>query len=300
MRIAVTGTTGFVGGHLLAQLIAAGHDVRALVRKEQPDRVGVTWVRGALDDDDALATLCKDCDGVIHVAGVVNAPDAAGFDAGNRLGTLAVLRAAEGAAASRFVHISSLAAREPQLSMYGASKRAAEDAVVASALDWRIVRPTAIYGPGDTEMLDTFRMAKYGFVALPPAGRMSVIHVGDLCRLILALVETREGRRLYEADDGVTGGWTHREFAVALGTAVGRKVIALPMPKSVLRIASRLDHIFRGKGAKLTDDRVGYLTHPDWTIAVERRVPPDLWTPQIKTSEGLAATATWYRDHHWL
>jgi nucleoside-diphosphate-sugar epimerase len=300
MRIGVTGATGFVGGHLLPHLIEAGHRVSALTRKPQADRDGLTWIRGALDDERALARLCQGCNAVIHVAGVVNAPDAAGFDAGNRLGTLAVLKAAEAAGASRFVHISSLAAREPQLSMYGASKRAAEDAVATSTLDWRIVRPTAIYGPGDTEMLDTFRMAKHGFVALPPGGRMSVIHVDDLARLIVALVESPVGHRLYEADDGVPGGWTHREFAAALGTSVGRRIIALPMPKAVLSIASRLDRLTRGKGAKLTADRVGYLTHPDWTIDVERRVPAALWTPHIATADGLAATVAWYREHGWL
>jgi nucleoside-diphosphate-sugar epimerase len=300
MRIAVTGATGFVGGHLLPILIEAGHEVRALTRKPQTDRAGARWVRGALNDEPALARLCEGCDAVIHVAGVVNAPDAAGFDAGNRIGTLAVLHAAEAAGAKRFVHISSLAAREPQLSMYGASKRAAEDAVATSTLDWRIVRPTAIYGPGDTEMLDTFRMAKHGVVALPPAGKMSVIHVDDLCRLILVLVESPDGCVLYEADDGVPGGWSHREFAAALGAAVGRKVIALPMPKSLLSFASKLDRGFRRTGAKLTADRVDYLTHPDWTINIEHRVPADLWTPKIITSDGLAATAKWYREHRWL
>jgi nucleoside-diphosphate-sugar epimerase len=300
MRIAVTGATGFVGGHLLPQLIAAGHDVRALTRKEQPDRVGVTWVRGALDDNDALATLCEDCDGVIHVAGVVNAPDAAGFDVGNRLGTLAVLNAAEAAGASRFVHISSLAAREPQLSIYGASKRAAEDAVVASALDWRIVRPTAIYGPGDTEMLDTFRMAKHGFFGIPSNGRISLVHVDDLSRLIVAMVESADGRASYDADDGKPGGWTYREFAAALGTVLDRKVTAVSLPKPLISMASRFDRILRGKNAKLTADRVGYLTHPDWTIEANRRVPATLWTPQVETLEGLAGTATWYREHHWL
>lgn len=300
MRIAVTGATGFVGGHLLRRLTAAGHQVRALTRKPQLETPGIEWVRGALDDQPALASLCDNCDAVIHVAGIVNAPDAAGFDAGNRLGTLSVLQAAEVAGARRFVHISSLAAREPQLSMYGASKRAAEEAVIASALDWRIVRPTAIYGPGDTEMLDTFRMAKHGFVALPPGGRMSVIHVDDLCRLIIALVDSPDGRVLYEADDGVPGGWTHRAFAAALGTAVGRKTIALPMPKSLLKVASKMDRLFRGKGAKLTADRVGYLTHPDWTINADHKVLPTLWTPQIETHVGLAATARWYREHRWL
>lgn len=299
MRIAVTGATGFVGGHLLPMLISRGHRVNALTRKEQPDRAGVIWVRGALDDKYALASLCNNCDVVIHVAGVVSA-DFAGFDAGNRIGTLEIARAAESAGALRFVHISSLAAREPQLSMYGASKRAAEDVVIASPLDWRIVRPTAIYGPEDTGMLDIFRMARHGFVALPPKGRMSVIHVDDLCRLIVALAESSKGSVLYEADDGVEGGWSHRDFAAVLGRAIGRRNIAVATPKAALSLASRLDRLFRGKKAALTADRVGYLTHPDWTIDVERSVPADLWTPQIKTADGLAATATWYREHRWL
>ncbi|WP_205590110.1 NAD-dependent epimerase/dehydratase family protein [Sphingomonas paeninsulae] len=299
MRIAVTGATGFVGGHLLPRLIEAGHEVRALTRKPKARCAGITWIDGALNDDTALARLCEGCDAVIHVAGVVSA-DFAGFDAGNRLGTLAIVRAAETAGATRFVHISSLAAREPQLSMYGASKHAAEDVVTASSLDWRIVRPTAIYGPEDTGMLDIFRMAKHGFVVLPPTGSMSVIHVDDLCRLIVALTESPDGRVLYEADDGVPGGWTHREFAAALGKAMDRKGIALPMSKSVLSIASRLDVLFRGKNAKLTADRVGYLTHPDWTIAPGHRVPATLWTPQIATQAGLANTANWYREHRWL
>jgi nucleoside-diphosphate-sugar epimerase len=299
MRIAVTGATGFVGGHLLPHLLEAGHELSALTRKPQADRAGITWFNGALDDDAALAKLCAGCDAVIHVAGVVSA-DLAGFDAGNRLGTLAIAHAAEVAGATRFVHISSLAAREPQLSMYGASKRAAEDVVIASALDWRIVRPTAIYGPADTGMLDIFRMAKHGFVALPPAGRMSVIHVKDLCRLIVALVESPESHVLYEADDGVPNGWAHRDFAAALGKALGRRTIALPMPKMLLSAASRLDRLFRGNDAKLTADRVGYITHPDWTIDVQRIVPTELWTPQIPTPEGLAATAAWYREHGWL
>ncbi|WP_293880688.1 NAD(P)-dependent oxidoreductase [Sphingomonas sp.] len=300
MRIAVTGATGFVGGHLLPRLTEAGHLVSALTRRPQPDLPGVTWVNGALNDARSLAHLCLGCDAVVHVAGVVNAPDAAAFDAGNRVGTCAVLQAATAAGAIRFVHISSLAAREPELSMYGASKRAAEDAVANSDLDWRIVRPTAIYGPGDTGMLDIFRMASHGVVALPPAGRMSVIHVDDFVRLVLALVESPEGGVLYEADDGVPGGWAHRDFAATLGTAVGRKVIALPMPKALLSLASRLDRLFRGAKASLTADRVDYLTHPDWTIDPDRGVPAALWTPHIATPAGLQATAAWYRANGWL
>ena len=113
--LAITGGTGFVGGHLI-DLAPAGHSVRALTRRAQPDREGVTWVPGALDTPQSLDTLVDGTDVVLHVAGVVNAPDRAGFVAGNITGTRAVVEAAERAGIARFVHVSSLAAREPDLS----------------------------------------------------------------------------------------------------------------------------------------------------------------------------------------
>ena len=86
----------------------------------------------------------------------------------------------------RFIHVSSLSAREPALSDYGWSKAKSERLVAASGLDWTIIRPPAVYGPGDRETFELFKMARRGIVALPPRGRFSVIHVEDLCRLILA------------------------------------------------------------------------------------------------------------------
>lgn len=295
MTIALTGATGFVGGHVLRRLREAGHDVRALTRRPQPPGDGVDWVEGALDDEAALARLCEGAETVVHVAGVVNARDAAGFDAGNRRGTLAVLHAAESAGVQRFVHVSSLTAREPGLSVYGASKRAAEDAVALSALDWRIVRPPAVYGPGDMEMLDLFRMAKRGLVLLPPAGRISLIHADDLARLIVALTGEAGAHAIVEADDGREGGWTHAAFAAALGDAVGGKAIGLHTPRPLLRLASALERLVRPATAKLTADRISYLCHADWTIDPAVAPPPDLWTPAIPTPRGLAETASWYR-----
>ena len=116
---------------------------------------------------------------MIHVAGVINAPDPAGFEAGNVTGTAAMLAAAEKAGIQRFVHVSSLAAREPKLSIYGATKAGSEALVGDSGLGFAIVRPPAVYGPGDKETLELFRMAKRGFVLLPPEGRLSLIHVDD-------------------------------------------------------------------------------------------------------------------------
>lgn len=299
MTVAMTGATGFLGGHVLTRLVDAGHTVRALTRRAQPERQNVTWIAGALDDDAALAELCNGAAAIVHVAGVVSG-DATTFDAGNRVGTLAVLRAAKDADVARFVHVSSLAAREPQLSMYGASKRAAEDAVVASSLDWQIVRPPAIYGPGDTENLELFRFAKRGLVPLPPGGRMSVIHADDMAELIVALLGTDAANGLYEPDDGMPGGWSHGDFARAIGSAVGRKVLTIPLPVSLVRVAAMLDGRLRGTKAKLTPDRATYFCHPDWTVDPARRPPPELWRPRITTAAGLAATATWYRETGWL
>ena len=132
LKLAITGGTGFVGGRLIDLALAEGHQLRALTRRPQPPRDGVTWIEGALDKRDSLERLVEGTDAVIHVAGVINAPDPAGFEAGNVTGTSAVLAAAEKAAVKRFVHVSSLSAREPRLSIYGATKAGSEALVSAS------------------------------------------------------------------------------------------------------------------------------------------------------------------------
>ena len=298
--LALTGGTGFVGGHLIEQALATGHSVRALTRRAQSPRHGVTWIKGSLERSDSLARLVTGADVVVHVAGVVSAPDRAGFAAGNIDGTRAMTSAASAAGVRRFVHVSSLAAREPDLSDYGWSKREAERVVEQSALAWTIVRPTGVYGPGDLEMRDMFRMARLGLALLPPRGRVSVIAVEDLARLLLTLAEGGGPLTIYEVDDG-SEGYSHAALARAIGTAVGRgRVLALPLPRPVLAAGARLDRLLRGPGAKLTPDRVGYLSHPDWTADPARRPPPAMWTPAVPTAEGLAATARWYRAHGLL
>ena len=298
----MTGATGFVGQALLDLAAARGVAVRALARQPQEPRDGVEWIAGDLADTAALARLVAGAEAVIHVAGVVNAPDVAGFEAGNVAGTLEVVTAAMIAHTPRLIHVSSLSAREPQLSAYGASKLKGERIVMASPLDWTVVRPPAIYGPRDREMLELFKFAKAGLVPLPPRGRMSAIHVDDLAALLLALVPGGEdvSDKVFEPDDGKPGGWSHTSFARAIGWALGKRVTAMPLPKFALRLAARGDRIMRRHHAKLTADRVGYMCHPDWVVSEEARVPEDRWTPQIGTRGGLKATAKWYREAGWL
>ena len=212
-----------------------------------------------------------------------------------------MLAAATAAGVRRFVHVSSLAAREPRLSQYGASKARAEELVESSGLDWAIVRPPAVYGPGDKETLELFKMAKRGQIYLPPAGKLSLIHVDDLAQLLLALTGRGAPKKLViEPDDGRAGGWTHREFGDALAKAVGTSARVISTPRFLLALGSRLDRLLRRDRAKLTPDRVAYFCHPDWVASPERTPPPGLWLPRMGTEQGLAETAHWYREQGWL
>lgn len=302
MTVAVTGGTGFVGRTLLDVLAEKKIPAKALTRRDVEPRDGVEWVHGTLSDEAALARLVAGCDAVIHLAGVVNAPDAIGFETGNVEGTRAMVEATRDAGIRRFVFVSSLAAREPELSNYGGSKKRAENLVTNSTLDWTVVRPPAVYGPRDTEMFEMFRAAGYGVVPVPPRGRTSLIHVRDLARLLVALIPATPAasRKVYEPDDGRTGGMTHRELGKAMGRAMGRNVRVVPLPGLLLRGAARADMFVRRGRAKLTSDRVGYMTHPDWAVSAERRVPPSIWVPEIDAEEGLLETARWYRKEGWL
>lgn len=301
MKIALTGATGFLGGAVLERLLAEGHSVRALARRPQPERAGVEWVTGDLADAPALERLVEGADAVIHVAGAINVATRAAFHAANAEGTRLLAEASRG---KRFILVSSLSAREPDLSDYGWSKREGERVLEGmTGLDWTIVRPPAIYGPGDREMLEMFRMAARGLMMLPPPGRLSIIHADDLARLLVTLAGTRSNEtagRTYEVDDGEVGGFSHVEFAHRLGDAVGRRVRTVSLPRWAMMLAAKGDRLVRGARAKLTPDRARYFCHPDWVAAPDRAVPGDVWQPAIGHDEGLTATAACYRAKGWL
>ncbi|MEP3050185.1 MAG: NAD(P)-dependent oxidoreductase [Erythrobacter sp.] len=301
MKLAITGATGFVGQAVLDAIAADTHFAHALTRRSQPAQRGVQWISGDLENLSALEELANGKDAVIHIAGLTNTPDPNEFDTANVEGTRNVIAAAKSAGVKRFVFVSSLSAREPHLSAYGASKARAEELIEASGLDWTIVRPPAVYGPRDKDMFELFRAAKFNFIPLPPSGATSIIHVEDLARLLIALAGPVAPSRLtFEPDDGRIGGWSHTELAHAIAGAVGKKVFAPNLPKSVLNMAAQIDGALRGDKAKLTPDRVGYMCHPNWVARSDKAVPDKIWAPKIKGDDGFAATAAWYREQGWL
>jgi nucleoside-diphosphate-sugar epimerase len=299
--LAVTGGTGFVGSTLITLARAEGWHIRALTRQHRVAEDGLTWIEGTLDQADRLTLLAQGSDAIIHVAGVTNAPSREAFEAGNVSGTLNMVEAAKTAGVERFIHVSSLAAREANLSNYGWSKAKAESIVAASGLDWTMVRPPGVYGPGDKDMLDVFKVARYGWLPMPPTKRMSWIEVSDLGRCLLSVIPYTDATAMtYEVDDGRENGWSTESFGKAIGWAVDTPVTVLQMPKLMLRIGARLDRLFRRDGAKLTKDRVSYMCHPDWTIDTSRRPPKTVWLPQISTRAGLKSTALAYRAVGWM
>ncbi|MFM5908297.1 MAG: NAD-dependent epimerase/dehydratase family protein [Novosphingobium sp.] len=302
MTLAITGATGFVGQALLDRAMNAKVAVRALARRPQQPKPYTTWIAGDLANIAALDSLMEGAEAVIHVAGLVSA-DADTFEQANVLGTLNVIEAARRAGVTRLIFVSSLSARAPELSTYGASKARAEKLVMASGLDWTIVRPPAIYGFRDKDILDLFKAAKWGIIPMPQReGRASYIHVEDLARLLLKIVPGGEGvtGAVFEPDDGRNGGWSHREIARTIGWAMGRRPFILHLsPEWLMRAARWGQAITRGR-FKLTTDRAGYMAHPDWVSSSSAKVPETLWKPIVPTREGMKATAKWYREQGWL
>ena len=144
-------------------------------------------------------------------------------------------------------------------------------------------------------------MAKLGLMLMPPHGHVSLIHVDDLARLLIALcAPSASSGAIIEPDDEKPHGWSHRQFARELGRAVGTKPAIVSAPGLFLRLAARCDHLFRGPRAKLTVDRAAYFSHRDWVVDPALAPASDLWRPQIPTGEGLRETALWYREKGWL
>lgn len=299
LTLAITGGTGFVGGHSIAEALRRGHKVRALARRPQPARPGVEWVAGDLSNAAALETLVAGADVVVHIAGVTNAPNRAGFEAGNILGTAFVRRAA---GSRPLVHVSSLSAREPQLSTYGWSKLVGELVARGSAGPVAVVRPPAVYGPGDREFLELLKTARTGLVPFPKDSRAAMLFGPDLAAALIALAEdlagpARAAGQAYEIDDGA-GGYTPAEVAAAISGALGRPARPLEVGPALLRLAATADSaIARLKGAlpRLTQDRAAYMTHPDWSANSAPLLALGIWQPRTLLPEGMAATAAAYR-----
>jgi nucleoside-diphosphate-sugar epimerase len=307
MTVAVTGATGFLGLHLVAALAAEGAQVRILARRDPSHElwrdIQLDVVRGSLEDRAALDRLVAGADAIVHVAGLIKALTPAAFLGVNRDGAAAVAETARRLAPhARFVAVSSLAAREPGLSAYAASKRAGEAAVSTAYADAAdrlvILRPPAIYGPWDRETLAFFRTAARPVVPVFGTGRAAAVHVADAAAAIARVALGAGDAGCWALADPVPAGYPMTELLSEAASALGRKPRLLRLPAAALLaagIASGGWGRVRRQARIFTLGKARELLHPDWSVGPGELLPAAVYRSRIGLADGFRATAAWYR-----
>lgn len=321
----VTGASGFVGSHIVDELLRRGVRVRCLLRPESSTR----WLDGKsieitrLDFEDAerLASAVLDATWIVHAAGLTHATSAKEFHAANVGGTERMLRAAMtlGDGLRRFVLISSQAAAGPALgdtpvresdrpdpvSPYGRSKLRSEE--LTMLLKDRIpvvaIRPPAVYGPRDQAILKLFLAVKRHILpVLREDGRFSLIYVDDLARAVhLALTHPRAtGQVFFVGEPDVTD---YREIGGCVKRALGSWTVTIRPPGPLLHagaIAGEMWGFLRNRPPFLSREKLDEITAGDWTFT-SAKIRSELgWVPEISLEEGIGRTAGWYREAGWL
>ena len=240
----------------------------------------------------------------MHLAGAVRGRTADDFYVPNVHGTETLLRACrQSAPGTPVLFFSSLAAREPGLSHYAASKRKAEEALSACADGpWLTLRPPAVYGPGDREMLPVFRFMALTGIA-PCAGRsedrLSLVFVDDLVNAAIAWLPRRHTAvGTCTLHDGCSGGYGWLDLAGIVGALCHRRVRIRELPRIPMDAAASMNALLSGiTGRKpmLTPGKLRELRHPDWVCDNDGIRSLLDWSPSVQLREGLAATPGWHR-----
>jgi nucleoside-diphosphate-sugar epimerase len=309
--VAVSGATGFLGAHVIVALGAAGASIRVLAHRQPPHPlwrdVPVELVSGTVMEAAACARLVAGADTVIHAAGLIKALTDGDFQEINGHGAAIMAKAAWDAGASRYVLISSLAAREPSVSAYAASKRAGELAVeqvfASSPERLVILRPPALYGPWDRPGLTFFRAAGGRVAPVVGNGRAAIMHVWDAANAIAQVAMGAPIAGCYALAGPGLAAYSTRELLQAAAQAVGGNPRLIPIPAGILRAAGTLfgwTARLRGKAGILSAGKASELLHPDWTVGLDEVLPFSVFQPVIPLAEGLRTTANWYKSVGWL
>jgi nucleoside-diphosphate-sugar epimerase len=314
LTVAVTGSTGFLGQAVIAELARRNCRLRLLARREPLPLAAAADVHpdivlGALDDPAALARLVQGVDVVLHIAGAIKAADDAGYLRVNRGGSRTLAeQVARHAPKAHFIQVSSLAARHPELSGYAASKRAGEQAVLDVLGHERVsvIRPPAIYGPGDRETMIFFELASRKMVPLPgkPTARIALIHVEDAARLLVERVFGAPTGRVQAIADGQPAGYAWQDILSAACAAVGNTSPRyFSLPSGLVRLvgggAGAIASIV-GKAGMVSAGKIRELLHEDWAVPAGELLREAQAEPRHRLVEGFAATAQWYRKAGWL
>ena len=337
-RDLITGATGFIGGHLAERLVDRGVEVRCLIRETSDtsllDPLGVEFAKVGLHDRDLLNEAVRDVDVVVHLAGRTTAFALEELLKVNRDGTYFLAEAcANQEIPPVHVVVSSIAASGPvarnqvrmeydaprPISNYGLSKRAGECAALlfAKRVPTSIVRPGMVFGERNKEMFPVFQsMAQMGsHVVLGPASpRVSLIHVDDLCELLVRVAE--RGQRITVDDnlqavsgDGVYFGVCDEAPSYARLGAILKQVIGkrgarqatVPSPLTwLLGVAVEAVARLSGRPISFNLDKIREAQSESWECSVENVINDLNYEFPIRLRSRLEQTYQWYLANDWL
>jgi uncharacterized protein YbjT (DUF2867 family) len=241
MLIAITGGTGFLGGHLTEALLAGGHEVRILSRRPQgQDSIFVNHAKVgfcslSLSDDVKLSEALAGCDAVAHLSGINREIKAGDFQDCHVQSTKHVLTAARKANLKKVIYISYLRARPDKISKYLQSKWDGEEVVREGELDYTIIKPGLCFGPRDqmiASIVQTLKLTPlWGFFASVGWLEKTVrpIYIGDMTRIMVsALTESALPRKTV----AVVGPEELKlsEAVKRVGKVIGKPVVIVPTP----------------------------------------------------------------------
>ncbi|MCH2108050.1 MAG: NAD(P)-dependent oxidoreductase [Polyangiaceae bacterium] len=327
MTILVTGASGFLGSHIAEQLSQAGRSVRALVRKTSKTQFlssleNVELVYGSVDDRESCFAAMDGVEGVIHAAGLVKAKSPEEFLRVNTEGTQNLVEAAEAqeGKVERFVLVSSQAAGGPSnasgdpvrvgeetkpVTGYGRSKLAAEKVLLASSLASVVLRPPAIYGPRDSEILIFFKSVKSGVLPLtnPLEAKYSMIYGPDCAAACIRALDAEvESGSVFYLDDGAP--ITFKAMIDNVEKALNRRAwLRLPLPQNLVKGAAALTEAYgkiSGQAVMLTLDKCNELHAAGWVCDNTDARRALNWEPQVRFPEGVKITGNWYQEQGWL
>jgi nucleoside-diphosphate-sugar epimerase len=297
--VLVTGATGFIGRRLQDRLLDEGWRVRVLARSSSPRARHVNpraeMVDGSFADENAVNRAVAGTVAVINCAGSVRGNSYQDFEPANVGGVKALSEAVSRLGVPpAILHLSSLAATEPHLSHYAQSKRDGE-AMLENYPDlaWTVIRPPAVYGPGDTEMRPALAWTRRGIV--PVAGgdlnqRLSLLHVDDLVSAVLAWLKNPSAHRhrTYAIDDGTTGGYDWH--AIAAAVYLKERPIFLKLPAPLLNTLGSINEALARltrRPVMLSRGKVRELTHLRWVADNAEFALASGWQPRITLADGV-------------
>ena len=326
MKALVTGATGFVGSHLVDKLIEKNYEVYCLKRKTSStkwlDGKNVKYVEGDLFSNDALESCIKDMDYVFHVAGVVKAKNKEGFYHGNSDSTKNLLEIAYkvNPGLKKFIFVSSLAACGPAktdkpvdestvpdpITTYGLSKLKAEEEVFKyrDKFPISIVRPPAVFGPRDTEILIYFKTFSKGLNSVIgfDAKYLSLVYVEDLADGIILAAENKiaDGQKYFVCFDKA---YNWDEIGSLTSKLLGKKALKIRLPHSVLYSVGYLAELFStfsSKPATLNIEKCKDITQLRWVCSNEKAKQELGFKAKYSLEESFKKTIDWYKEMRWI